>query len=180
MRHHPKILLCCGLVLFASLASAADSVEVEAPAAAPSSMLSSSIDKAQNMLSYALGLVGVNYKYGGTSPETGLDCSGFVSYVYKQAAGLVLPHNAKAISMFGQKIAISELQPGDLVFYKTMRHAYSHVGIYLGNNRFIHSASTGSGVEVVNMQDSYWTKRFNGARRMVTSHLPFAAATSPE
>lgn len=177
MRRHPNFLLCGGLILFASLASASDSPEPEVPQQA--SVLSSSIDKAQNMLSYALGLVGVNYKYGGASPETGLDCSGFVSYVYKQAAGLVLPHNAKAISMFGQKIAVSELQPGDLVFYKTMRHAYSHVGIYLGDNRFVHAASAGGSVEVANMNDGYWTKRFNGARRMLTSHRP-SAATSTE
>ena len=159
--------------MFAGMAWAGDNVEPEAPQQAT---LSSSIDKAGDMLMYALGLVGVNYKYGGKSPETGLDCSGFVSYVFKQAAGLVLPHNARAISMFGQKIAISELQPGDLVFYNTMRHAYSHVGIYLGENKFVHASVTGRGVEVVNMNDSYWSKRFNGARRMVTSALPFAAS----
>lgn len=168
-----KIFLCAGLYLFASITWAGEGIEPEAPR---QTMLSSSIDKAQDMLVYALSLVGVNYKYGGKSPETGLDCSGFVSYVFKQAAGLVLPHNARAISMFGQKIAISELQPGDLVFYNTMRHAYSHVGIYLGDNRFIHSASTGRGVEVANLNDSYWVKRFNGARRLVTSRLPFAAS----
>ncbi|MHB1292232.1 MAG: C40 family peptidase [Sulfuricella sp.] len=134
------------------------------------------MNKAQDMLMYALSLVGVNYRYGGKSPETGLDCSGFVSHVYQQAAGLILPHNARAISLFGQKIAISELQPGDLVFYNTMRHAYSHVGIYLGENKFVHASVTGRGVEVVDMKGGYWVKRFNGARRVVTSRLPFAAS----
>ncbi|MHB1591169.1 MAG: C40 family peptidase [Sulfuricella sp.] len=160
------------------LASTAWAGEATDPAVSEQTVLSSSIDKASDMLVYALGLVGVNYKYGGKSPETGLDCSGFVRYVYKQAAGLVLPHNARAISMFGRKITLSELQPGDLVFYNTMRRAYSHVGIYLGDNRFIHSASTGSGVEIADMKNSYWIKRFNGARRVVTSHLPFATASN--
>ncbi|MDP3483533.1 MAG: C40 family peptidase [Sulfuricella sp.] len=168
-----KTFLLGGFLLLSSMASTADGMAAEAP---QQTAFASSIDKASEMLMYALSLVGVNYKYGGKSPETGLDCSGFVSHVYQQAAGLVLPHNARAISMFGKKIAISELQPGDLVFYNTMRHTYSHVGIYLGDNRFIHSGRTGSSVEVVNMNDSYWVKRFNGARRMVTSRLPFAAS----
>lgn len=172
MRSYPTFLLG-GFLLLVSMAGAADGIDAEAP---QQTAFSRSIDKASETLTYALSLVGVNYKYGGKSPETGLDCSGFVSHVYQQAAGLVLPHNARAISMFGQKIAISELQPGDLVFYNTMRHTYSHVGIYLGENKFVHASVTGRGVEVVNMNENYWVKRFNGARRMVTSRLPFAAS----
>lgn len=158
-----KFFLLGGLLLFSGSVLAADDIDAETP---QQTALSSSIDKASDMLMYALSLVGVNYKYGGKTPETGLDCSGFVSYVYKQAAGLVLPHNARAISMFGQKITISELQPGDLVFYNTMRHTFSHVGIYLGENKFVHASVTGRGVEVVNMNENYWVKRFNGARRI--------------
>ena len=168
-----KTFLLGGFLLLSNMAGAADVVDAEAP---QQTTFARSIDKASETLTYALSLVGVNYKYGGKSPETGLDCSGFVSHVYQQAAGLVLPHNARAISLFGQKIAISELQPGDLVFYNTMRHTYSHVGIYLGGNKFVHASVTGRGVEVVDMQENYWVKRFNGARRMVTSRLPFAAS----
>ncbi len=176
MMHFHKIFFYGGLLLLAGTAWAGDNSIAPEPEAPRQTMLSSSINKAQDTLVYALSLVGVNYKFGGNSPETGLDCSGFVSHVFSQAAGLVLPHNARAISMFGQKIAISELQPGDLVFFNTMRHTYSHVGIYLGDNKFVHASVTGRGVEVVNMSESYWVKRFNGARRMVTSHLPFAAS----
>jgi len=174
MRPYNTFLLG-GFLLLASMASTADSIDTAAP---QQTAFASSIDKASEMMMYALSLVGVNYKYGGKSPDTGLDCSGFVSHVYQQAAGLILPHNARAISMFGQKIAISELQPGDLVFFNTMRHTYSHVGIYLGENKFVHASVTGRGVEVVNMKENYWVKRFNGARRVVTSHLPFAAAST--
>jgi cell wall-associated NlpC family hydrolase len=163
MRSH-KFLLLGVLLLFSGAVLAEDGIEVETDAL-QQTVLSSSIDKASSLLKYALSLVGVNYKYGGKSPETGLDCSGFVRYVYQQAAGLILPHNARAISMFGKKIAISELQPGDLVFYNTMRHTFSHVGIYLGENKFIHASVTGRGVEVVDMNENYWVKRFNGARR---------------
>jgi hypothetical protein len=123
-------------------------------------------DAAQEILINALSLTGVRYKYGGKSPETGFDCSGFVRYVFQQAANLTLPHGARAISQLGQSIPVEQLQPGDLVFFNTLKSAFSHVGIYVGDGRFIHAPSSGGGIHVVNMNDSYWAKRFNGARRL--------------
>ncbi len=122
--------------------------------------------RAREVLVQALSLTGTQYKYGGNSPETGFDCSGFVRYVFKQAASLTLPHNALAISQAGQSVAKSDLQPGDLVFFKTLKNTFSHVGIYLGNNRFIHSPSKGGQVRVDDMQEGYWAKHFNGAQRI--------------
>lgn len=122
--------------------------------------------RAREVLVNALSLTGVNYRYGGNSPDTGFDCSGFVRYVYQQATNLTLPHSARAISQIGKTIPKSELQPGDLVFFNTLKSTFSHVGIYLGNNRFIHSPSSGGGVRVEDMQNSYWEKRFNGAQRI--------------
>lgn len=122
--------------------------------------------RASEVLVNALSLTGVQYKYGGNSPETGFDCSGFVRYVFKQAASLTLPHSALAISQIGKTVPKNELQPGDLVFFNTLKTTFSHVGIYLGNNRFIHSPSKGGQVRVENMQDGYWAKRFNGAQRI--------------
>ncbi len=174
-------ILIAAALLFSGHCLAAEETTASAEEEQPS-FVSSSLGKAQTTLNYALSLVGVNYKFGGKSPETGMDCSGFVSHVFRQAADMLLPHNAKAISMFGKKIAISELQPGDLVFYNTMRHAYSHVGIYLGDNKFVHSSVTGRGVEVVDMKESYWVKRFNGARRMLVSQTTSRTSSpvSPE
>jgi len=123
-------------------------------------------ETAQEILINALSLTGVRYKYGGKSPETGFDCSGFVRYVFQQAANLTLPHGARAISQLGQSIPVDQLQPGDLVFFNTLKSAFSHVGIYVGDGRFIHAPSSGGGIHVVNMNDSYWAKRFNGARRL--------------
>jgi len=123
-------------------------------------------DRARDVLVNALSLTGVRYKYGGNSPETGFDCSGFVRYVFKQATSLSLPHNALAISRLGQTVPKEELKPGDLVFFNTLKSAFSHVGIYLGNNRFIHSPSSGGKVKVESMQDGYWAKRYNGAQRI--------------
>ncbi len=114
----------------------------------------------------ALGLVGISYRRGGDSPDGGFDCSGMVRYVYQSALGLDLPRRAVEISRFGTKIEPTELKPGDLVFYNTVKSAFSHVGIYLGDNRFIHAPATGGAVRVEDMNQAYWTRRFNGARRI--------------
>lgn len=124
-------------------------------------------DAVQEVLMNALSLTGIKYRYGGTSPNTGFDCSGFVRYVFSEAASIALPHNARAISQVGRMISPEQLQPGDLVFYNTMKSAFSHVGIYLGNNRFIHAPSSGGGIHVVRMDDAYWSQRFDGARRII-------------
>lgn len=123
-------------------------------------------DNTQDLLLYALSLSGTRYKYGGNSTDTGFDCSGFVRYVYGQVSGLALPRSTQSISQAGTQITRNELQPGDLVFFNTLRRAFSHVGIYLGENRFIHASSSNTGnVMVSDMNEKYWSKRFNGARR---------------
>ncbi len=126
---------------------------------------------AQEIILSALSQTGVKYKYGGNSPEGGFDCSGFVRYVFQQAANLTLPQGARAISQLGQTVTQRELKPGDLVFFNTVRSTFSHVGIYIGNNRFIHSPSAGSAISVTDMGDSYWAKRFTGARRLDSKGL---------
>jgi cell wall-associated NlpC family hydrolase len=125
-------------------------------------------DKAEEVIIHALSLTGIQYKYGGKSPETGFDCSGFVRYVFNQATKITLPPTARAISQMGKTVKKEELQPGDLVFFNTLKSAFSHVGIYMGDNKFIHSPSSGGKVRVENMDSSYWKKRFNGAQRIET------------
>lgn len=129
---------------------------------------------------FAMGLIGSVYKFGGDKPSTGMDCSGFVRYVYHEVAGLKLPHSAAAISKISTIIHKTDLKPGDLVFFKTMKKAFSHVGIYLGNNRFIHAASRDTGVVMISrMDDSYWSRKFDGARRLLASRTTPAVATPP-
>lgn len=124
-------------------------------------------DPAMNDLAlYALSLDGTPYKYGGSSPRTGFDCSGFVGHVFKQSIGVTLPRSTEEISRIGEKLEIDELRPGDLVFFNTLNRRYSHVGIYLGDGQFIHSPSTGKSVTVVNINDKYYRERYNGARRI--------------
>ncbi len=126
---------------------------------------------AQEIILHAISQTGVKYKYGGIAPDSGFDCSGFVRYVFQQAANLTLPHGARAISQVGTKVSKDELQPGDLVFFNTLRSVTSHVGIYVGNNRFIHSPSAGGTISVTDMNDAYWAKRFTGARHIEANDL---------
>jgi len=121
---------------------------------------------AASLIASALGLLGIGYRMGGSSPSSGFDCSGMVGYVFRNAVGLSLPRRAEEISRVGTKVTRDQLQPGDLVFYKTLRRAFSHVGIYLGNNRFIHAPSAGGAVRVDDMTEHYWAARFTGARRV--------------
>jgi len=121
---------------------------------------------AQDVMLQALELIGVKYVYGGAKPETGLDCSGFIRYVFQQTLNIALPHNAFAISKLGEEVDKDALKPGDLVFFNTLGRRFSHVGIYMGDDRFIHSPSTGGKIEVVKLSDKYWAKHWNGGRRV--------------
>jgi len=137
-----------------------------APAAAEDTATDRSLAKVGELVLNAMAFLGIHYKYGGATPETGFDCSGLVNYVFRQAAGLALPREAQEISRVGEKVTREELQPGDLVFFNTLRRPFSHVGIYLGEHRFIHAPSRGGKVEIVDMSGHYWQRRYNGARRI--------------
>ena len=118
------------------------------------------------VLFQALAAAGAEYRYGGISHQSGFDCSGLVAFVYREAYGLALPHNALAQSRLGDAIERSELQPGDLVFFNTLQTPHSHVGIYLGEGRFIHAPKTGAVVRTEKLAARYWATRFDGARRI--------------
>ena len=133
---------------------------------AASTALRSAQDLAQDLTSAAFDLIGIRNKWGGNSPDTGLDCSGLVRFVFQQVTGVTLPRTAKDMSRLGAQIAPSELKPGDLVFFNTQRFAFSHVGIYLGDNRFVHAPRRGREVEVATLDSNFWHSRFNGARRL--------------
>lgn len=119
-------------------------------------------------LVYALSLVGIPYRPGGSDPESGLDCSGLVRHVYAQTAEVELPRTAAAISQRGEPVETDQLKPGDLVFFNTLRRPFSHVGIYKGEGKFVHASSSRTGrVLVSDMNKRYWASRFDGARRIL-------------
>jgi cell wall-associated NlpC family hydrolase len=122
--------------------------------------------KATDLLVQAMGLLGVPYRRGGATENSGFDCSGFVRHLYEKSVGLVLPRRADEQASVTEVIDRNELKPGDLVFFNTMRRTFSHVGIYVGEGKFIHSPRSGSSVRVDDMREAYWKKRFTGARRV--------------
>ncbi len=131
-------------------------------------------NKASELVVSAMGALGVPYRRGGNSFESGFDCSGFVRAMYEQTVGLILPRKAEQQAAATQTIDRTELVPGDLVFFNTMRRAFSHVGIYVGDDKFIHSPKPGAEVRVEDMRLSYWSRRFDGARR-----VPDPSTSSP-
>jgi len=138
----------------------------EVPPPKPVSRLQGFTNRASELALQAMTMLGIRYKYGGNAPENGLDCSGLVRYVFKEVLGKELPRTSEEISRVGKQVERTDLQPGDLVFYNTLRRGFSHVGIYLGDNKFIHSPSSGGHVRIESMDIQYWKQRFNGARRI--------------
>ncbi len=123
-------------------------------------------NKAADLVVTSLGFLGVPYQRGGNTVESGFDCSGFVKSMFEQTVGLILPRRAEQQAASTQTIERAELQPGDLVFFNTMRRAFSHVGIYVGDGKFIHSPKPGKAVRIDSMSETYWARRFDGARRV--------------
>lgn len=158
-----RALLLAG-VFFSACANADEPTVVQPPQ--PVSFVDRATSTAQDAIDSALDLLGIRYRRGGSSPEAGFDCSGFVSHVFRERLGLILPRSSREMSKSGEAVSREELQPGDLVFFNTMRHAFSHVGIYLGDNQFVHAPRSGGHVRVEDLRGSYWKKRFNGARRL--------------
>lgn len=124
-------------------------------------------DRTGSIINTSMSFLGVPYRFGGNGvKDGGFDCSGLVRTVFEKAMGKNLPRRAAEQAAATRKISKDELQPGDLVFFNTMQRAFSHVGIYVGDNKFVHAPRTGTVVRVENMNNSYWTSRFNGARRV--------------
>jgi cell wall-associated NlpC family hydrolase len=145
-----------------------------------SALVAGAGDRASELVVNAMGFLGVPYRRGGNSAETGFDCSGFVRAMYQSTVGLILPRRAKEQAAATEKIDKKDLQPGDLVFFNTMRHAFSHVGIYIGEGKFIHSPKPGAQVRVEDMGVAYWKRRFDGARRVLTGAPPDSQAAATQ
>jgi cell wall-associated NlpC family hydrolase len=163
------------------LSGSAPATASEASNLPRTSLLRQMHDRASGLTVAALDLVGVRYRRGGTSTETGFDCSGFTRHVFETSLGLVLPRRADEQATAAGLVAVKreDLRPGDLVFFNTLKRTFSHVGIYIGDNRFIHSPRPGRNVRTEDMSFVYWAKRFTGARRVETTAAVESAIAAP-
>lgn len=158
--------LLASVVAPSATAAVGTEAQAEEQPAAASIATQNITDLRKALLAAAMDLRDIRYVRGGHSPATGFDCSGFVRYVFAHAIGLQLPSNSAAQFLAGIKVKRADMKPGDLVFFHTRgRRGISHVGIYISNGRFIHSPTTGKSVEISSLDDSYWAKRFAGAKR---------------
>lgn len=121
---------------------------------------------ANDLIKSAMGLLGVAYRFGGTSPSSGMDCSGFMQYIFRKSLHVNLPRTAAEQATMGTAVSRSDLQPGDMVFFNTSGRRISHVGLYIGGNRFIHAPRTGKTIEITSLDNKYWSARYVSARRV--------------
>jgi cell wall-associated NlpC family hydrolase len=173
-------LLADKAVAAATAASSAVATRDGSPAPAAPDLLHEVHDRAAEAVLSAMNYLGVRYRRGGNSAETGFDCSGFTRYVFENSLGLVLPRRADQQAKAPGLLTVKreDLKPGDLVFFNTMRRTFSHVGIYIGDNRFIHAPSHGKDVRTDDLSFAYWAKRFTGARRPDLPSEPTAAVAA--
>ena len=154
-----RFLMACGLaLLLASCGIMAPVLDSALSKRAPFS------EKGQEVALFAMGLIDTGYRFGGKNPEAGLDCSGMVSYVYNKAAGVKVSGSAADIARKGRQIARDDLRPGDLVFFNTRNAPFSHVGVYIGDNRFVHAPSSSGRVRIDQLNASYYAQRYETAR----------------
>lgn len=165
MRHNFLYSIAFSLVITGCGGLPAKAPVAARPEALPRQQPAAQAQRSEALLQALLSL-GIEYRNGGRAPNQGFDCSGLVAHVFLEAYNIRLPHNARAQSEFGVAVALAELEPGDLVFYNTLDRPFSHVGIYLGDDRFVHAPKSGSSVRVESLRTSYWSSRFNGARRI--------------
>ena len=170
-KHNPLFLIAfLNLILAGCASQSLRPPEAETEPAAATAPVVNATDRASSVALQALAHLGTPYRAGGLSPRTGFDCSGLVAYVYRQGAGLALPRNTFDLSRLGEPVERAALRAGDLVFYNTQRREYSHVGIYLGEDRFIHAPASGGEVRVEDLRAGYWMRRYDGARRIIALH----------
>lgn len=126
-------------------------------------------DEAGDLIMNAMGLLGVAYRFGGNSPVSGLDCSGFMQYIFKKSMRINLPRTSSEMATVGRAVSRTDLQPGDLVFFSPGGRRISHVGMYIGNGRMVHAPRTGKNIEITNIASGYWAKHYTTARRVSNS-----------
>ncbi len=162
----PRLALACLAALLLAACASSPPARYAGSARAPRPVIADPSAGTEEISIQAMSLVGTPYRYGGNTPDSGFDCSGLVRYVVARAANVNLPRTTEAMGVRGAPLERSQVAAGDLVFFNTTGRPNSHVGIYVGQNRFVHAPSTGGTVRLEDMSKSYWASRYNGARRV--------------
>lgn len=161
IRAQIQIWLACGVLLLLAACGSAPPTQRPSTDLPPRAEYS---ETGHEVTLFALGLIDTGYRFGGKNPEAGLDCSGMVSYIYNRAAGVKIAGSAADIARKGRPIDRRQLRPGDLVFFNTRNAPFSHVGLYIGDERFIHAPSTNGRVRIDQLKSKYYAQRFEAAR----------------
>ena len=174
VRLSDRLVVAAAVALAAVLLSACGSIPSTEPTAAGRALrsyftLEDPVDSTE-MVMFALGLLDVGYRFGGRNPDAGLDCSGMVSYIVEQISGRRLPHNAAQIAGITRPIPLSSMQAGDLVFFNTQDRPHSHMGIYMGDGRFVHAPSSRGRIRIEALDNPYFRTRIDGARSLLAAH----------
>ncbi|MFC4421943.1 C40 family peptidase [Cupriavidus pampae] len=165
-----RLSVLCMALLLAACAGSPPSRHGSVPPRAPGKPMNDPSAGLEEISIQAMSLVGTPYRYGGNTPDSGFDCSGLVRYVVQRAANVTLPRTTEQMGSRGTSLNRGDVASGDLVFFNTTGRANSHVGIYVGQNRFVHAPATGGTVRLEDMGKSYWATRYNGARRVVAAN----------
>lgn len=173
-RHLSPSVVLIGMLVTMTLAgcSSTPNAPARSAAKAPAAARYVTLDhhgQAGEVVLFALGLLDTGYRFGGRNPEAGLDCSGMVSWIVEHVSGRRLPHNAAMIADHTRPISVSKLQPGDLVFFNTLNRRHSHMGIYIGDGRFVHAPSSRGSVRVDRLDSRYFGPRIDGARTLLAA-----------
>lgn len=172
-----RLALLAGVATVAALLAGCGTTPVAGPGSPPRTVAPSghyfSLEgehQTQEMVLFALGLLDTGYRFGGRNPDAGLDCSGMVAYIVENISGRKLPHNAAQIADRTRPIEVHELRPGDLVFFNTLERRHSHMGIYIGDGRFVHAPNSRGRVRVERLASRYFAQRIDGARTLLASN----------
>ena len=156
------LIFCCGCILTTAYADNDDDTGQTDKVA----VNGNSQDAIGNMLLQSISLIGIPYRWGGNTPQQGMDCSGFIRYVFRKSLGITLPRTAAEMARVGKRVSVDQLEPGDLIFFNTKRGSNTHIGMYIGDNKFIQSPRTGETIQVTELTSS-WRSKINGAKRIV-------------
>ncbi|MFA6313138.1 MAG: C40 family peptidase [Sterolibacterium sp.] len=164
MLHRPVSISLLAMLPFLAGCGTIPAITGFIPSSRQPQAVSAASEKGSDIVLYALGLIDAGYRYGGKNPSAGVDCSGMVSHIYRQATGLRISGSAADIAKRGKPVDLAKIRPGDLVFFNTLNRPHSHVGIFIGDGRFVHAPNSQGKVRTDSLTQGWFASRLEEAR----------------